>query len=54
MLENQRFQFRAEFFNLFNQVNFNNPVGNLASATYGRITGSQAGRAIQLGLQYLW
>ena len=52
--ENQRFQFRAEFFNLFNQVNFNNPVATLSSATYGRITGSQAGRAIQLGLKYLW
>jgi len=52
--ESHRFQFRAEFFNLFNQVNFDNPVANLASATYGRITGSQAGRAIQLGLKYLW
>ena len=54
VIESQRLQFRAEFFNLFNQVNFNNPVANLASATYGRITGSQAGRAIQLGLKYLW
>ena len=52
--ESHRLQFRAEFFNLFNQVNFNNPVANLASATYGRITGSQAGRAIQFGLKYLW
>jgi hypothetical protein len=52
--EMQRFQFRAEFFNLFNQVNFNNPVANLSSATYGRITGSQPGRSIQFGLKYLW
>jgi hypothetical protein len=54
VLEGQRLQFRAEFFNLFNQVNFNNPVANLASSTYGRITGSQPGRVIQFGLKYLW
>lgn len=52
--EQHRLQFRAEFFNLFNQANFNNPVANLSSATYGRITGSQPGRAIQFGLKYLW
>jgi len=52
--ESHRLQFRAEFFNLFNQVNFNNPVANLASSTYGRITGSQPGRVIQFGLKYLW
>lgn len=52
--EQHRVQFRAEFFNLFNQVNFSNPVANLSSATYGRLVGSQAGRAIQFGLKYLW
>lgn len=52
--EQHRLQFRAEFFNLFNQANFNNPVANLSSATYGRITASQPGRAIQFGLKYLW
>jgi hypothetical protein len=52
--ESHRVQFRAEFFNLFNQVNFNNPVANLSSSTYGRITGSQPGRVIQFGLKYLW
>jgi hypothetical protein len=54
ILEQQALQFRAEFFNLFNNVNFNNPVANLSSATYGRITGAQAGRAIQFGLKYIW
>ncbi|MGH9673271.1 MAG: hypothetical protein ACRD44_08820, partial [Bryobacteraceae bacterium] len=49
-----RFQLRAEFTNLFNQVNFSNPVANLANATYGRITGSAGGRAVQIGLKYLW
>ena len=52
--ERQKLQFRAEFFNLFNQVNFNNPVSTLSSATYGRITGSASGRVIQFGLKYLW
>ena len=54
VLEMHRVQFRAEFFNIFNQVNFNNPVATLSNATYGRITGSQPGRVIQLGLKYLW
>lgn len=54
IVEQQALQFRAEFFNLFNNVNFNNPVANLSSATYGRITGAQAGRAIQFGLKYIW
>ena len=52
--ERHRFQFRAEFFNLFNQVNLNNPVVNLSSATYGQINGAGASRAIQFGLKYLW
>jgi hypothetical protein len=52
--ESLRFQFRAEFANLFNQVNFSNPVATLSSATYGRITGAQPGRTIQLGLKFLW
>ena len=54
MLEGQRLQFRAEFANLFNQVNFGNPVANLSSTTYGRITGSDSGRSIQFALKYLW
>jgi len=55
ILERQQLQFRAEFFNLFNQVNFNNPVANLSSTTtYGQINGSASGRVIQFGLKYLW
>ncbi len=53
-MERQRLQFRAEFFNLFNQVNFSNPVATLANARYGQILGAGAGRTIQLGLKYLW
>jgi hypothetical protein len=57
-------QFRAEFFNLFNQVNFDNPVGNLNAASidqngrivnpgdFGRITSvSNNPRLIQFALK---
>jgi Carboxypeptidase regulatory-like domain/TonB dependent receptor/TonB-dependent Receptor Plug Domain len=32
-------EFRAEFFNAFNNVNFGNPDGNLQDSTFGQITG---------------
>jgi hypothetical protein len=32
-------EFRAEFFNLFNHVNFDNPVSNLNAATVDQSTG---------------
>jgi len=52
--ESMRFQFRAEFFNIFNQVNFGNPIGSIANARFGAITGAAAGRTTQLGLKFLW
>jgi hypothetical protein len=51
-----RVQFRSEFFNAFNQVNFNNPdqaVVDLGD-TFGRITSAQPGRVIQFALKILW
>jgi hypothetical protein len=36
--ESMKFQFRAEFFNLFNRVNFSNPATSLTGAGFGRIT----------------
>jgi hypothetical protein len=33
-----RLQFRADFFNLFNNVNFANPQNNQSSSSFGRIT----------------
>ena len=48
-------QFRAEFFNIFNQVNFSNPVSTVSSGGFGTITSvsSSAGepRIIQFGLK---
>src|SRR5207248_7628862 len=39
--ESKKVQFRAEFFNLFNQVNFNNPNAVLTSPSFGRILGDR-------------
>ena len=48
-------QFRAEFFNLFNTVNFNNPGTTVNSpATFGRITEAQDPRIMQFGLKFLF
>ncbi|HUQ91039.1 MAG TPA: TonB-dependent receptor [Bryobacteraceae bacterium] len=52
--ERMRFQFRAEFSNLFNRANFSNPIAQLANPRYGQITAATAGRAAQLGLKFLW
>ena len=48
-------QFRAEFFNLLNTVNFNNPATAVNSAaTFGRITEAQDPRIMQFGLKFLF
>jgi hypothetical protein len=48
-------QFRAEFFNIFNQVNFNNPNNTVSGGGFGQITSlnSASGdpRIIQFGLK---
>jgi Carboxypeptidase regulatory-like domain/TonB dependent receptor-like, beta-barrel len=47
-------QFRAEFFNIFNNVNFNAPNSNVSSAQFGRITSALDPRIIQFGLKLLF
>jgi hypothetical protein len=50
--ERLRLQYRAEFFNAFNNVNFSNPGSSFGTANFGRITGTQnAQRSIQMGLK---
>jgi hypothetical protein len=46
-------QFRSEFFNAFNQVNFNDP-DTYVTGDFGRITSAQPGRIIQFALKVLW
>ncbi|MGH9397556.1 MAG: carboxypeptidase regulatory-like domain-containing protein [Terriglobia bacterium] len=44
-------QFRAEFFNGFNNTNFTAPNGDVSSAAFGTIRGAFDPREIQLGLK---
>ncbi|MDP3000921.1 MAG: TonB-dependent receptor [Bryobacterales bacterium] len=52
--ERHRLQFRAEMFNLFNRVNLGRPNANQSAATFGRITGADSPRVIQLALKYMF
>lgn len=50
--EQQRLQFRAEFFNLPNLVNLGNPVSNMTNGSFGKIISADSARVVQLGLKY--
>jgi hypothetical protein len=52
--ERSKVQFRAEFFNLFNQVNLGNPNAVLTSPSFGRILGAGAPRIVQFSLKFLF
>jgi hypothetical protein len=56
--ERVRLQFRAEFFNVFNHTNFNNPfnsgVPSYSSSGFGTITSAQDPRIGQLALKLLF
>jgi hypothetical protein len=49
-----RFQIRVEIFNIFNQVNYNNPNASLGSAAFGTITAAGSMRQMQLGGKLLF
>jgi hypothetical protein len=44
-------EFRAEFFNIFNHAQFNNPGGDFASSTFGLVTSARDPRIGQLALK---
>ena len=50
--ERQSLELRAEFFNLFNQAQFLNPIGDIGSPNFGRILETADPRIVQLMLQY--
>ncbi len=50
--ENSRVQFRADVFNLFNRVPFNNPTSSNSSSVFGRITSAGNARQVQLALRF--
>jgi hypothetical protein len=47
-------QFRAEFFNLFNNVNFYQPDNSIADSTVGQITSARDPRILQFALKLLF
>jgi hypothetical protein len=49
-----RIQFRAEFYNVLNQVRFNNPNNVANSSFFGQITSAQDPRLTQFSLKYLF
>jgi hypothetical protein len=49
--EQGRIDFRAEFFNLFNQTNLGQPNGNLNSAQFGKSTSALGARNVQFGIR---
>jgi hypothetical protein len=52
--EARKIQFRAEFFNAFNLVNFGMPDGILGTPGFGVITSASAPRQIQFALKFLF
>ena len=52
--ENKRFEFRAEFFNLFNHTQFNNPDGNTTDGSdFGRIMRAKRPAPDSVGIEVL-
>ena len=50
--EARYFQFRTDFFNLFNKTQFDNPDGNFSSSTFGQILHAREGRLVQFALKF--
>jgi len=52
--EQKAFEIRAEFFNIFNHAQFQNPSGNINSGTFGNVTNARAPRIGQLSAKFFW
>ena len=52
--ERQSLEFRAGFFNLFNQAQFINPIGDIGSTNFGRILETAEPRIVQFSLRYMF
>jgi hypothetical protein len=52
--ERVKLQFRAEFFNIFNNVNFNNPGTTVGTPGFGKITSAKDPRILQLMLKLIF
>jgi hypothetical protein len=49
--ERWRLEYRAEFFNVLNHANFNNPNTSVSASSFGRITSARDPRIIQMALK---
>lgn len=52
LVEKQSLEFRTEFFNMPNVINFGGPNTSLSSPNFGKITGASSARQIQFALRY--
>jgi hypothetical protein len=50
--EHLTFQFRGEFFNVFNHTNFNSPNASLGAGTFGQLTSAKDPRTGELALKF--
>src|SRR5262245_61701069 len=51
--ESKNFQLRADFFNLLNHANRNNPVSDISTADFGQIVSfSSSSRIVQLSVEF--
>jgi len=50
--EAQYFQFRADFFNVFNKTQFVNPDGNFSNSTFGQVLEARQPRLVQFALKF--
>ena len=49
--ERLKFDVRADFFNIMNHANWNNPSASITSSTFGEVTGYGSPRIIQMALK---
>ena len=49
--ERWRLDFRADFFNILNHANWNNPATGITSSTFGQVTGFSTPRQVQMALK---
>ncbi len=52
--ETSRFDFRAEAFNVLNQVNYQAPDGNISNGSFGSITAAYPARQLQLAAKVIF
>ena len=52
--EAMHFEIRAEFFNIFNHAQFNNPAGDVSDANFGNVTSARDPRIGQVSAKFVW